>query len=84
MINEEFVDFLVCPLTKQTLNIADNALSLKLNQAIESKSLKNNSGQLVTEKIDTLLIREDKQLAYIVRNNIPVMIVEEAINLNDI
>lgn len=84
MINKEFIDFLVCPLTKQHLSIADGALALKINQAIENKSLKNNSGETILEKIDTLLIREDRQLAYIVRNNIPVMIVEEAIDLKSL
>lgn len=84
MINKEFVDFLVCPLTKQPLSIAEDALLLKMNQAIENKSLKNNSGEIILEKVDTLLIREDRQLAYPIRNNIPVMIVEEAIDLKNL
>ncbi len=84
MINKEFMNFLVCPLTKQTLSIAEDSLASKINQAIENKLLKNNSGEIILEKVDTLLIREDKKLAYIVRNNIPQMVVEEAIDLKNL
>jgi uncharacterized protein YbaR (Trm112 family) len=52
-----------------------------LNQKIEEGALQNIGGRKVNDKLDGGLIREAEDRLYPVRKNIPVMLVEEAIQL---
>lgn len=81
MISKDLLESLCCPETRQGVVVAEEALITKLNQAIASGTLKNRAGKVVTEKIEGGLIREDKSRVYPIRNNIPIMISEEAIPL---
>ena len=45
------------------------------------KTLRNRTGQPVTENIEGGLVREDGKFLYPVRNSIPVMLIDEAIPL---
>jgi uncharacterized protein YbaR (Trm112 family) len=79
MIAKELLDILCCPETKQDLELADEATVKKINQAIESGELKNRAGDTVKDKIDGGLIRQDKKYIYAVRDDIPIMLIDEAI-----
>jgi uncharacterized protein len=81
MIDAELLAILCCPETKQDLieGTADQVTAL--NTAIAADSVKNRIGQAVSEPVDGLLIRADQQFAYIVRDEIPVMLKDEAIPL---
>lgn len=79
MIAKELLDILCCPETKQDLELADEATVKKINQAIDSGELKNRAGDTVKEKIDGGLIRQDKKYIYPVRDDIPIMLIDEAI-----
>jgi len=83
MLNKELLEIVVCPETKQKLKIADQPVVDKLNKEIEEKSLKNKAGQVITEKIDGGLIREDGKIIYPIREQIPILLVEEGIELQD-
>jgi len=83
MLNKELLEIVVCPETKQKLKIADQPVVDKLNKEIEEKSLKNKAGQVITEKIDGGLIREDGMIIYPIREQIPILLVEEGIELQD-
>lgn len=78
------LDVLVCPENHSRLNVADDALLVRLNQAIAEGRVKNRSGKAVTEPLHGGLVREDHALLYAVVEGIPVMLVEEAIPLNQI
>ena len=52
-----------------------------VNQAIAAGGLRNKGGEAVTEPIGGGLVREDGKLLYPIRDEIPVMLVEEAIVL---
>ena len=52
---------------------------MTLNNQIAEGVLKNNAGQPVTEKLDGGLIRADKKILYPIRDDIPVMLIEEGI-----
>ena len=52
-----------------------------LNQKVEEGVLQNIGGRKVNNKLDGGLIREDGDRLYPVRKNIPVMLIEEAIQL---
>ena len=51
----------------------------KINTKIAAGGLKNRAGEEIKEKIDSGLIREDKQYVYPIRQDIPIMLVDEAI-----
>ena len=81
-IDQDLLSILCCPETKQEVALADRALIDRLNARIERGELKNRSGQTVMDKLDAGLIRADRQVLYPVRDDIPVMLIEEAIPLD--
>jgi uncharacterized protein YbaR (Trm112 family) len=81
MIDQALLDILVCPETKTPVALADAALVDAVNQAIAGGGLRNKGGETVTEPIGGGLVREDGKLLYPIRDDIPVMLVEEAIVL---
>lgn len=83
MISRELLDILVCPETKQDLSPAGEALISELNGRIARGALKNRGGNRVSEKLDGGLKRADNRFLYPVRDGIPVMLVEEAIPLEE-
>ena len=82
MIDPELLKILCCPETHQELKEADQSLLDKLNQEISAGALKARSGKPVTDKLDGGLIRADGKFLYPVRQNIPVMLIDEAIPLS--
>jgi uncharacterized protein YbaR (Trm112 family) len=80
-IDKELLAILCCPETKQDVALADPSLIDRLNDRIAKGELKNKGGQAVTEKLDGGLIRADKKVLYPIREDIPVMLIEEAIPL---
>ncbi len=81
MIDPELLSLLCCPETHQPLHPADAALVLKLNQSIAAGGVKTRAGKDVTEAVDSALLREDRQVLYAVRRNIPILLADEAIPL---
>jgi uncharacterized protein len=81
LIDPGLLKILCCPETHQPVSEADAALVAQLNQQIAAGSLKNRSGKTLEEKLDGALVREDRRVAYGVRNRIPIMLLEEAIPL---
>jgi uncharacterized protein YbaR (Trm112 family) len=81
-ISKELLDILACPETKQPLTLADPALLATLNDRIRQGTLTNRGGATVTESIDGGLIREDRRYLYPIRDDIPIMLIDEAIPLD--
>lgn len=81
MIAEELLEILVCPENKTRVRPADEALVRRINEAIHAKALRNRGGELVEEPIDGGLVREDEAYLYIIRDDIPVMLIDEAVPL---
>ena len=79
MIDATLLDILVCPETKQPLRVADADLLAKVNAAIRDGSLSNRGGAPVTEPLVEALVREDGALLYPVRDDIPIMLIDESI-----
>ena len=80
-MDEKLLEILCCPETKQDLAIASDALLKKVNQEITDKKLANLGGEKIEEEVQLVLIREDKKVGYLVRHDIPIMLVHEAISL---
>ena len=81
MMDAELLKSLCCPETHQGLQVAGQALVEKLNQQIAEGKLKNRAGVTVKEKVDDGLVRADGKFLYPIRQEIPVMLMDEAIPL---
>jgi uncharacterized protein YbaR (Trm112 family) len=75
------LDILVCPETKEKLELAPRDVVKSLNEAIEKGKLKNRAGKPVREPLDEALLRADRAVAYPVRDDIPILLIDEAIEL---
>ena len=81
MIDQQLLDILACPETREAVSLADEALIESLNRKIDEGQLVNRAGEKVTEPIDGGLVREDGRYLYVIRNDIPIMLVEQGIPL---
>lgn len=81
MIRPELLKILCCPDTHQALRLADASTVEKINSAITAGKLKTKAGQAVSEKIEGALLREDNAVAYVIRQKIPVLLVDEGVLL---
>jgi uncharacterized protein len=84
MLDSDLLEILVCPENKTPVKLAEDALVEKLNEAIAAGTLKNRAGELLTEKVDAGLLREDGAYLYVVRDDIPVMLIDEAIPMEQL
>ena len=78
-IAEDLLSILCCPETKQDIRLLEPTLVEQLNQRIEKGELKTKGGQTVKEKIDGGLLRNDEAVVYPIRDQIPIMLIEEGI-----
>lgn len=81
-VSQELLDILVCPETKQPVSLAPDDVLADLNRRVEDGSLRNRGGEPVSSPIREGLVREDGRLLYVVDDSIPVMLVEESIELD--
>jgi len=81
VVDQELLDILVCPETRQPLHRAGQDILDRLNIAAASGALVNRGGTRVTELVLEGLVREDGQVLYPVREDIPIMLLDEAIPL---
>ena len=81
MVDPELLEILVCPETHQPVRPAGGELLDRLNQAIRSGDVTNRGGDEVTDPVEEGLVREDDKVLYPVREDIPIMLIDEAIEL---
>ena len=81
MIDEQLLEILVCPETKESVAPAEPSLIESINAAIAKGKLKSRNGEVVGEPIDGGLVREDGKFLYPIRDEIPIMLIEESIAL---
>ncbi len=79
IIAQDLLAILCCPETKQDIRLLEPKLVEQLNQRIEKGELKTKGGQPVSEKIDGGLLRKDEAVLYPIRDQIPIMLIEEGI-----
>ena len=80
-VSQDLLDILVCPETKQPVKPAGDELLARINDQIKAGSLRNRGGDTVSNAISEGLLREDGQILYVVDDGIPVMLIEESIEL---
>jgi uncharacterized protein YbaR (Trm112 family) len=81
-VSPELVEILVCPETKQPVAIASQDVLARVNDKISAGSLRNRGGEKVEKAITEGLLREDGKILYAVDDGIPVMLIEESIEID--
>jgi uncharacterized protein YbaR (Trm112 family) len=84
MIRKEFLDLLRCPLDHGPLCNAGGDLVNRLNTLVTAGRLRNRAGDAVTRRIDGGLINQSSTILYPVRGEIPCLLVDEAIPLDQL
>ena len=81
MIDAQLLEILCCPETRQDVSVAPDTLIDTLNNQVAEGKLLNRAGTVVREKLDAGLLRNDGKVLYPAREDIPVMLIDEAILL---
>lgn len=83
-MDRKLLDILVCPVTRQSLALADAATVAALNAAIAEGRALRTDGSMQTESVHAALLTHDGKRAYRVDDGIPVLLAEEAIAMDGI
>jgi uncharacterized protein YbaR (Trm112 family) len=81
MVDADLLEILVCPEDKTPVTLADAETLAALNTRIAAGGVKTRGGAAVTEVVTEGLVRADGKYLYPVREDIPVMLIDEAIPL---
>jgi uncharacterized protein YbaR (Trm112 family) len=84
MIQEELRKIVCCPEDHSALTPANDALVAQLNAAIRAGRLRNEAGRTVEQTIDGGLVRAAGDLLYPIVDQIPVLLKDEAIRLDQL
>ncbi|MCF6312755.1 MAG: hypothetical protein L3J39_09920 [Verrucomicrobiales bacterium] len=80
-ISPDLISILRCPQNQQSLILADDDLLTKLNQSIAQQQLTNHHGDLIDSPLEAGLLTTDQQRLYPIKDGFPVMLIDEAIDL---
>lgn len=81
MIDKDLLKILACPETHQPLTEAGADVLDAVNERVASGQAVNKSGEAIADKLEAALVREDGKVAYPIRDGIPVLLIDEGIEL---
>jgi uncharacterized protein YbaR (Trm112 family) len=81
MIRAELLKLLVCPETRSPLIAASDELISRVNAAIAGGQVKNRADRAVQKPLSGGLVREDQAYLYPIVDEIPLLLADEAIPL---
>jgi uncharacterized protein YbaR (Trm112 family) len=81
VISTEFLDILRCPENRTRLRPAGAELLERLNGLVAAGKLVNKAGQPVAKPLEAGLVREDGAVFYLITDDIPILLIDEGIDL---
>ena len=78
-MDEKLLEIMCCPETHQRLAKAGTELVDDLNKRIQAGTLVDRVDEKAAELIDGGLIREDGKILFPIRQDIPVMLIDQGI-----
>ncbi|MDT7042456.1 Trm112 family protein [Candidatus Nitronereus thalassa] len=78
-LDPQLLAILCCPETKQEVKLLDQVALEKLNAKVLTGEVHNKGGNVVKEQLGGGLIRKDQTVVYPIRDNIPIMLIDEGI-----
>lgn len=83
-IDEKLLKILCCPESRQELHLLTQKEVDVLNDLQKQEKLKHRNGELVQYGFTGALRRSDKAVIYPIREDIPVLLIEESILIDQI
>ena len=83
MIDKDLLDILACPENKEPVHLAESDIVSELNSRFERCQVSNRGGEKVEKKMDGGLIRQDGAFLYPIEDDIPIMLIDEAIPIGE-
>jgi uncharacterized protein YbaR (Trm112 family) len=80
-VSRELLEILVCPETRQPVAMASAEVLARVNEKVRAGTLRNRGGDKVEKEVTEGLLRDDGRVLYPVDDGIPVMLIEESIEL---
>ena len=81
-IDPQLFEILVCPESRQPLATAGADVLDRLNAAIAAGNAVTLGGERMAESVTEGLLREDGRILYPVRDGIPIMLIDESIDVS--
>ncbi len=81
MVLSQLLEILCCPETKQPVRLATGEELAALNRAQAEGNLKTAKQVVYSKPLQAALIREDRAIAYRIEDEIPVMLIDEALQV---
>jgi uncharacterized protein YbaR (Trm112 family) len=78
------LDIIACPEKKTPLRLAEAALVDKLNAAVDKGKLRDRGGRVLGQRLQGALVREDGEIAYPVIDDMPWLVVDAGIELDQL
>ncbi len=79
-MDSRLLEILCCPITHRPLACMDEALLVRINEAIAAGKVRNHGGEELTQPLTGALVTPEGDLVYPVRDDIPVLLEEECIH----
>jgi uncharacterized protein YbaR (Trm112 family) len=82
MISDSFLKLLVCPETQTPLAMAPPELLARLQRLQQTGALYNRANRQIEQPLEGALVRQDGNVAYPIIDNIPLLLIDEGIELS--